>query len=216
MQPIIGYYSDRTWNWLGRRRPYFLAGAVLASLALIVMPRSPMLWMAAGMLWILDASINIAMEPFRAFVGDQLPERQRPAGYSMQSFFIGVGAVVASLLPWMLAHAGVSNVGTAGAAPYPTPCAIPSTIGAVVLAGRDAVDHLHDARVSARRAAWIRGCDAACRRRRAGQRRARAVRGRVWVVVRRRSARCSSGTSSCDRMLYMLASAVRRLGRCCC
>ena len=81
VQPIVGYYSDRTWNRLGRRRPYFLAGAILASLALIAMPRSPVLWMAAGLLWILDASINIAMEPFRAFVGDQLSEKQRPAGY---------------------------------------------------------------------------------------------------------------------------------------
>ena len=128
VQPIVGYYSDRTWNWLGRRRPYFLAGAILASLALIAMPRSPVLWMAAGLLWILDASINIAMEPFRAFVGDQLPERQRPAGYLMQSFFIGVGAVVASMLPWIFAQAGVSNVGTgAGTARFPTRCAIHST-----------------------------------------------------------------------------------------
>ena len=94
VQPVIGYMSDRTWNWLGRRRPYFLAGAVLASLALFFMPHSPTLWIAAGMLWVLDASINIAMEPFRAFVADQLPQSQRAAGYSMQSFFIGVGAVV--------------------------------------------------------------------------------------------------------------------------
>ena len=135
VQPIIGYYSDRTWNWLGRRRPYFLAGALLASFALVAMPRSPVLWIAAGVLWVLDASINIAMEPFRAFVGDQLPERQRPAGYAMQSFFIGVGAVVAGMLPWIFAHAGVSNVGTGGGA-----AAIPDTvrysfdIGAVVLA----------------------------------------------------------------------------------
>ena len=128
VQPIIGYYSDRTWNWLGRRRPYFLAGALLASLALVAMPRSPVLWIAAGMLWVLDASINIAMEPFRAFVGDQLPEQQRPAGYAMQSFFIGVGAVIASMLPWIFAQAGVSNVGTgSGAARFPTRCAIRST-----------------------------------------------------------------------------------------
>src|ERR1041384_4024548 len=110
VQPIVGYYSDRTWNWLGRRRPYFLAGAILASIALVAMPRSSVLWMAAGMLWVLDASINIAMEPFRAFVGDQLPERQRPTGYSMQVFFIGVGAVVSSMLPWILAQRGVGNV----------------------------------------------------------------------------------------------------------
>ena len=135
VQPIVGYYSDRTWNRLGRRRPYFLAGAILASLALIAMPRSPVLWMAAGLLWILDASINIAMEPFRAFVGDQLSEKQRPTGYLMQSFFIGVGAVVASMLPWIFAHAGVSNVGTgSGEAAIPDTVRYSFDIGAVVLA----------------------------------------------------------------------------------
>ena len=103
VQPIVGYYSDRTWNRLGRRRPYFLAGALLTTLALFAMPNSPSLWIAAGLLWILDASLNISMEPFRAFVGDQLSPRQRPTGYAMQSFFIGIGAVVASLLPWLLA-----------------------------------------------------------------------------------------------------------------
>src|SRR5688572_23821050 len=112
VQPIVGYCSDRTWNWLGRRRPYFLGGAVAATLALFFMPNSPALWIAAGMLWILDASINVAMEPFRAYVGDLLPTQQRASGYAMQSFFIGVGAVVASLLPWILAQAGVAN--TAG------------------------------------------------------------------------------------------------------
>ncbi|RZA18570.1 MAG: MFS transporter, partial [Lysobacteraceae bacterium] len=85
VQPVIGYMSDRTWTGLGRRRPYFLAGAVLASLALLAMPHSPALWIAAGMLWVLDASINISMEPFRAFVGDQLPGSQRAKGYAMQS-----------------------------------------------------------------------------------------------------------------------------------
>jgi maltose/moltooligosaccharide transporter len=117
VQPIVGYWSDRTWNRLGRRRPYFLAGAVLATLALLAMPNSPALWMAAGLLWVLDASINISMEPFRAFVGDQLPPRQRPLGYAMQSFFIGLGAIVASALPWLLAHAGVDNVGAADVIP---------------------------------------------------------------------------------------------------
>ena len=126
--------SDRTWNWLGRRRPYFLAGAVLASIALFFMPHSPTLWIAAGLLWMLDASINVAMEPFRAFVADQLPESQRPAGYSMQSFFIGVGAVVASLLPWLLTHAGVSNEGTA-ATPVPDSVRYSFEIGAVVFLG---------------------------------------------------------------------------------
>ena len=134
VQPIVGYYSDRTWNRLGRRRPYFLAGAILASLALIAMPRSPVLWMAAGLLWILDASINIAMEPFRAFVGDQLSEKQRPSGYLMQSFFIGIGSVVASALPWIFARTGVSNVGTGtGEAAIPDTVRYSFEIGAAVL-----------------------------------------------------------------------------------
>lgn len=115
VQPIVGYYSDRTWNRLGRRRPYFLGGAVLTTLALFAMPNSSSLWVAAGLLWILDASLNVSMEPFRAFVGDQLSPRQRPSGYAMQSFFIGAGAVIASLLPWLLAALGVSNsAGTGG------------------------------------------------------------------------------------------------------
>jgi maltose/moltooligosaccharide transporter len=109
VQPLIGYASDRTWTRLGRRRPYFLAGAILSSIALIAMPHAPVLWVMAALLWILDASINVSMEPFRAFVGDQLPPSQRTAGYAMQSFFIGVGAVVASMLPWLLTAAGVSN-----------------------------------------------------------------------------------------------------------
>lgn len=117
VQPIVGYLSDRTWTGLGRRRPYFLVGAILASLALIAMPNSPALWVAAGLLWVLDASINIAMEPFRAFVGDQLPSRQRATGYAMQSFFIGLGAVVASALPWLLAQGGVDNTAAAGVVP---------------------------------------------------------------------------------------------------
>ena len=117
VQPIIGHYSDRTWNRLGRRRPYFLVGAVFASLALLWMPNAPMLWVAAGLLWILDASINVSMEPFRAFVGDQLPTQQRPAGYAMQSFFICVGAVIASMLPWILAQVGVTNVAKDGGIP---------------------------------------------------------------------------------------------------
>jgi maltose/moltooligosaccharide transporter len=102
IQPIIGHMSDNTWNRLGRRRPYFLFGAILASLALLIMPNSPVLWMAAGMLWIMDASINITMEPFRAFVGDMLPSEQRTTGFATQSFFIGTGAVIASALPFIL------------------------------------------------------------------------------------------------------------------
>ncbi|WP_225763432.1 MFS transporter [Stenotrophomonas sp. Marseille-Q4652] len=117
VQPIVGYLSDRTWNRFGRRRPYFMVGALFTTLALLVMPNSPALWIAAGTLWVLDASINISMEPFRAFVGDQLAPRQRPAGYAMQSFFIGVGAVVASMLPWLLAKAGVANTAEAGMVP---------------------------------------------------------------------------------------------------
>ncbi len=117
VQPIVGHFSDRTWTRLGRRRPYFLYGALLASVALLLMPNSPQLWMAAGLLWVLDASINVSMEPFRAFVGDQLPPSQRARGYSMQSFFIGIGAVVASLLPWLLTRLGVSNTAAAGEIP---------------------------------------------------------------------------------------------------
>ncbi len=116
VQPIIGHMSDKTWGKLGRRRPYFLVGAILASLALLIMPNSPTLWVAAGMLWIMDASINISMEPFRAFVGDMLPARQRTTGFAMQSFFIGTGAVIASALPYMLTNwFGIENIaGEAG------------------------------------------------------------------------------------------------------
>jgi len=114
VQPIIGYCSDRTWTRLGRRRPYFLVGAVLAASALVAMPLSPALWIAAALLWLLDASINVSMEPFRAFVGDQLGPAQRPTGYAMQSFFISFGAVVASFMPWLLTRAGVSNLARVG------------------------------------------------------------------------------------------------------
>ena len=117
VQPVIGYFSDRTWTRLGRRRPYFLWGAIFSTAALLVMPNSPQLWIAAGTLWILDASLNVSMEPFRAFVGDQLSPKQRPTGYAMQSFFIGVGSVVASMLPWLLAKAGVANTAAPGVVP---------------------------------------------------------------------------------------------------
>ena len=102
VQPVVGYLSDRTWNGLGRRRPYFLFGSLLSTLALVAMPHSSALWMAVGLLWILDASINITMEPFRAFVGDKLPDEQRASGFAVQSLFIGLGAVIASALPWLL------------------------------------------------------------------------------------------------------------------
>jgi len=118
VQPIIGYMSDRTWNKLGRRRPYFLVGAILASVAIIFMPNSPALWVAAGMLWIMDASINISMEPFRAFVGDMLPSEQRTKGFAMQSFFIGTGAVIASALPYVMTNwFGISNIAPEGVIP---------------------------------------------------------------------------------------------------
>ncbi|MEJ2004999.1 MAG: MFS transporter, partial [Cyclobacteriaceae bacterium] len=118
VQPIIGHMSDKTWTRLGRRRPYFLVGAILASIALFIMPNSPALWVAAGMLWIMDASINISMEPFRAFVGDMLPKDQRTMGYAMQSFFIGFGSVIASVLPFVLTNwLGVPNTADAGEIP---------------------------------------------------------------------------------------------------
>ena len=104
VQPLIGYASDRTWGRLGRRRPYFLGGAIVASLALIAMPKSSTVWMAAGLLWILDSSINITMEPFRAFVGDLLPKTQRKTGFAMQSLLIGLGAVLSSALPYILTN----------------------------------------------------------------------------------------------------------------
>ena len=133
VQPIIGYFSDRTWNRFGRRRPYFFAGAVLATLALLAMPNSATLWVAAGLLWIMDASFNVSMEPFRAFVGDQLPPKQRPLGYAMQSVFIGVGAVVASFLPYVLTHFGVANTAPAGQVPHSVMYAFYA--GAAVLLG---------------------------------------------------------------------------------
>jgi len=105
VQPIIGYFSDHTWHkTLGRRRPYFLVGAILSTICLFLMPQSSTLWMAAGVLWILDTSINVSMEPFRAFITDKLPDDQRTMGFSMQSVFIGLGSVVASALPWMMAN----------------------------------------------------------------------------------------------------------------
>ncbi len=133
IQPIIGYWSDKTWNRLGRRKPFFLSGAILTSLALIFMPNAPMLWVAAGMLWIMDASINISMEPFRAFVGDMLPSEQRTLGFSMQSFFIGIGAVAGSALPYVLSNwFDVSNTPRVGQA-LPDSVKFSFYIGAAVL-----------------------------------------------------------------------------------
>ncbi|MEL6378889.1 MAG: MFS transporter [Pseudomonadota bacterium] len=118
VQPIIGYMSDRTWGWLGRRRPYFFYGALATTFALFFMPNSPTLWVAAGMLWIMDAAINVTMEPFRAFVGDMLPERQRTTGFATQTFFIGFGGVTAAVLPFVLTEwFGVANTAPAGQIP---------------------------------------------------------------------------------------------------
>jgi len=118
IQPIIGHYSDKTWGRLGRRRPYFLVGALLASVAMLFMPNSPALWIAVGTLWIMDASINISMEPFRAFVGDNLPSEQRTRGFAMQSFFIGTGAIVASFLPYAMTNwFGIENTAAEGIIP---------------------------------------------------------------------------------------------------
>ncbi|GIS04569.1 MAG: MFS transporter [Bacteroidota bacterium] len=119
IQPIIGYLSDRTWHpVLGRRKPYFLIGAIFASITLVLMPYSSAVWMAAGMLWILDASINISMEPTRAFIADILPEKQLSRGYTMQSFFIGIGAVLAALMPWFLLNVvGMEKISSDGSIP---------------------------------------------------------------------------------------------------
>ncbi len=131
VQPIIGYMSDRTWSprW-GRRRPYFLVGAILSSIALFFVPHSPVLWIAVGFLWILDASINISMEPFRALVADKLPDSQRSYGFVVQTLIIGIGTWVASNLPWMISQLGVSNEAPQGVIPMSVKVAF--AIGAFV------------------------------------------------------------------------------------
>lgn len=131
VQPIIGYMSDRTWHlkW-GRRRPYFLVGAILASVTLFFVPHSPTLWIAAGFLWILDASINISMEPFRALVADKLNDAQRSYGFVVQTLIIGIGTWVASNLPWMISQLGVSNAAESGVIPMSVKVAF--AIGAFV------------------------------------------------------------------------------------
>jgi maltose/moltooligosaccharide transporter len=118
VQPLIGHFSDRTWTRLGRRRPFFLAGAVLATLALFGMPNAPVLFVAALLLWVLDASLNISMEPFRAFVGDMLDKKQQTAGYAFQTAFIGAGAVLGSLAPKLLTDVlDLSNTAAPGVVP---------------------------------------------------------------------------------------------------
>ena len=132
VQPVIGYMSDRTWGRLGRRRPYFFWGALATTAALFFMPNAPALWFAAGMLWILDASINVTMEPFRAFVGDMLPHRQRTKGFAMQTFFIGLGGTLASFMPWILTEFfQVAN--TAPEGEIPPSVTLSFYIGAAVL-----------------------------------------------------------------------------------
>ena len=130
IQPLIGNASDRTWGPLGRRRPYFLVGAILASAMLLIMPSCSTLWTAAGALWILDSSINVSMEPFRAFVADLLPEGQRTSGFAMQSLFIGLGAVVASALPWLLSNVFHVAQGAGGAHAVPQPVRLSFYFGA--------------------------------------------------------------------------------------
>ena len=131
VQPIIGYMSDKTWSprW-GRRRPYFLIGAILSSIVLLFIPHSPALWVAAGCLWVLDASINISMEPFRALVADKLPDSQRSYGFVVQTLIIGIGTWIASNLPWMITQMGVSNSAESGVVPMSVKVAF--AIGALV------------------------------------------------------------------------------------
>jgi maltose/moltooligosaccharide transporter len=134
VQPIVGYMSDNTWTRLGRRRPFFLFGAIGASIALVLLPTAPLLWIAVGIFWILGASIDMCMEPFRAFVGDMLPPEQRNRGFAMQSFFIGTGSIVASILPWFLTNVlSVANISPDGK--VPPSVTISFLIGGAVLLG---------------------------------------------------------------------------------
>ena len=131
VQPIIGHLSDNTWSAkYGRRKPFFLIGAILASITLFFMPHSPILWIAAGLLWILDTSINISMEPFRALIADKLPESQRSNGFIIQTLIIGIGTWIASNLPWLVTKLGVTN--EAGAGIIPPSVVVAFSIGALV------------------------------------------------------------------------------------
>ncbi len=118
VQPIVGYLSDRTWHpKFGRRKPFFFLGAVFSTIALFFAPYSSALWMAAGALWILDASINVSMEPFRALVADKLPESQRSYGFVVQTLIIGIGTWIASNLPWLMTELGAANTAPEGVIP---------------------------------------------------------------------------------------------------
>ncbi len=135
IQPLIGQASDRTWTRLGRRKPYILAGAILASLALILMPNSPTFWVAAGLLWVLDGTINASMQPFRAMVADNLPEEQNSQGFAIQSLFIGLGGTIASALPWMMTNwFGIAQE-KAGQGHIPISVTLSFYIGAVAFIG---------------------------------------------------------------------------------
>lgn len=134
VQPIVGYLSDNTWSpKFGRRKPFFLIGAILASITLFFMPHSPALWIAAGLLWVLDSSINISMEPFRALVADKLPESQRSNGFVIQTLIIGIGTWIASNLPWLVNKLGVTNEAAAGVIPQSVILAF--SVGAFVFFG---------------------------------------------------------------------------------
>lgn len=134
VQPIVGYLSDNTWSpKFGRRKPFFLIGAILASITLFFMPHSPALWIAAGLLWVLDSSINISMEPFRALVADKLPESQRSNGFVIQTLIIGIGTWIASNLPWLVNKLGVTNEAAAGVIPQSVVVAF--SVGAIVFFG---------------------------------------------------------------------------------
>lgn len=215
VQPIIGYLSDRTWGFLGRRRPYFFFGAIFTTLALIAMPHSPALWVAAGVLWILDASINVTMEPFRAFVGDMLPPRQRSSGYVMQSFFIALGAVVASALPWVMSNwLGVANLAPEGEVPDAVRYSF--YVGAATLFGAVIWTVLRTREYSPEQLASF--SDSAG----AAERAAGAKQGTAAIAFRRKSAFAwlaaglagliAVAASGADPQLYLLAAGVAAFG----
>jgi len=135
IQPLIGQSSDRIWTRLGRRRPFILGGAILASLALILMPNSPSVWMAAGLLWVLDGTINASMQPFRALVADNLPEEQNSQGFAVQSLFIGLGGTISSALPWMMTNWFGLAADTGGQAQIPNSVRLSFYIGAAAFLG---------------------------------------------------------------------------------